>query len=263
MINPDFWQNALDNDGFKVGAIKHEILHILFKHIFRHKDFSHKLIFNIAADLVVNQYIKSVHLIPGAVHLEDFPELNLKPHQPLNAYYNALMELYQSRQNAPGKGQGNTETSQAWENLRKLLDQNDPNHQKHAFWQKIEELSSAERDILESVINQAIQNTLQNTKNEEMGYLPAALQRYLMELERSLVPIINWRRVLRLFSNSSSATRLQNTIRRPSKRYGTTPGIKVKKKQKVLVALDTSGSIQTEELVHFFSGNQPYLETRL
>jgi len=58
--------------------------------------------------------------------------------------------------------------------------------------------------------------------------------------------------VLRLFAESSAKTQIKNTIRRPSKRYGTTPGILVRNKQKILVAVDTSGSIRGNELDLFF-----------
>ena len=69
----------------------------------------------------------------------------------------------------------------------------------------------------------------------------------------SLQPSINWRRTLRLFAASSSRTRIRNTIKKPSKRYGTSPGIKIQRKQKIGVALDSSGSVNHEELQLFFS----------
>ncbi|MEO1652507.1 MAG: hypothetical protein AAFU64_03085 [Bacteroidota bacterium] len=100
-INPIFWEERLTNDPYKVGAVKHEILHIVFKHIFRYKGFSNKIIFNIAADLIVNQYVKPDHLIEGAILLDNFPELSLKPHQDLHYYYNALMKFYQDQQKTP------------------------------------------------------------------------------------------------------------------------------------------------------------------
>jgi predicted metal-dependent peptidase len=58
---------------------------------------------------------------------------------------------------------------------------------------------------------------------------------------------------LRLFGASSRRTRVVHTIRRVSKRYGTRPGIKIKRFQKLLVAIDTSGSIDTDALELFFS----------
>jgi len=58
-------------------------------------DFSHKDIFNLAADLVVNQYIDDSQLIDGVVKLEMFPELNLEKEQTLDYYYKKLLKLYE------------------------------------------------------------------------------------------------------------------------------------------------------------------------
>ena len=93
-IGPQFWNEHLNSILYKLGGIKHEILHIVFKHIFRYKGFTHKTIFNIAADLVVNQCIKPNQLIDGAVMMDKFPEMNFLPHQHVNYYYNLLIDLY-------------------------------------------------------------------------------------------------------------------------------------------------------------------------
>jgi predicted metal-dependent peptidase len=250
-INPHFWQEHLTSIQYKVGGIKHEILHIVFKHIFRHKGFNQKTIFNVAADLVVNQYIKPAHLIEGAILLDNFPELKLERNQHLNYYYNILMELYQKFVNDDNSDEA--QNNQSWQILKRLIDQDNANQRRHAFWKRIEDLTNAEREILESAINQGLESTLSRLKPDQYGKLPAGLQQYLQEFQQSMLPIVNWRRILRLFTNSSSRTRIKNTLRRPSKRYGTNPGIKVKKKQKILVAIDTSGSISREELQEFFN----------
>jgi len=250
-INPEFWTERLNTIDYKIGGIKHEILHIVLKHIFRYKQFNHKTIFNIAADLVVNQYVAPDQLIKGAVLLENFPELNLETHEHINYYYNELLNLYQKFSSGDNKEDG--ENNQAWQNLKRLLDQANENQQRHNFWKNIDELSSAERDIIESAINQGLENTLQRIKSEDFGKLPAGLQQYLKEFELSMTPNVNWKRILNIFTNSSSRTRVRNTLKRPSKRYGTNPGIKVHKKQKILVAIDTSGSIDMGELQDFFN----------
>ncbi len=250
-INEVFWTERLSSPDYKMGGIKHEILHIVLEHIVRYKEFNHKFIFNIAADLVVNQYIESYQLIEGAILLDTFPELNLEPHQHVEEYYNLLMEL----QNKFGSGENEEEAkcNQAWQNLKSLLDQNNENQKRHQLWKRLDELTSAERELLENAMKQGLENALKRTKSKDFGNLPANLQDYLRSFEQSLVPIANWKMILRLFANSSSRTRIKNTLRRPSKRYGTTPGIKVKKKQKILIAIDTSGSIAMDELTEFFN----------
>lgn len=65
-INPTFWENL--SSEYKVGILKHEILHIAFQHLtLRDKFASHKL-FNIAADLEINQYIDRAYLPGGTYH---------------------------------------------------------------------------------------------------------------------------------------------------------------------------------------------------
>jgi len=88
---------------------------------------------------------------------------------------------------------------------------------------------------------------------EETLALPSGLKELLDAILKDMAPKFNWRRILRLFAASSNSTYLKNTIRRPSKRYGTTPGIKVKRQQKLLLAIDTSGSVQKEEFLEFFA----------
>jgi predicted metal-dependent peptidase len=249
-INPYFWTEILNTPLYKTGVLKHEILHIVFKHIFRGKDYKHKFIFNIAADLVVNQCIAPVQLPEGAILLETFPELELPPQEHASIYYDALMKLKDQYENCPDSEEACQNKS--WQNLKSMLDQENENQKRHIFWDDIEKLSSAEREILEANIRQNLENTLQRTKITDYGNLPGVLRDYLDEFKNSLTPVMNWKRVLRLFANSSSRTRIKNTIRRPSKRYGSTPGIQVKRKQKVLVAIDTSGSISLDDLKAFF-----------
>ena len=64
---------------------------------------------------------------------------------------------------------------------------------------------------------------------------------------------MDWRRVVRLFASSSRRTRISNTLRRPSKRYGTYPGTKVKRFQRLAVIIDTSGSIKGDSLAEFYA----------
>ncbi len=250
-IGPKFWNEQLNNNLYKLGGIKHEILHIVFKHILRYKGFSHKTIFNIAADLVVNQYIKPNQLIDGAVMMDKFPELNLQEHQHVNYYYNILLELH-NKCTSPDCSEED-KNSKSWQSLKSFLDEDDMNQRRHVMWKKIDDLTSAEKDILESSINQGLGNSLQRLKPQHYGNLPAGLKQYLEEFQLSQIPVVNWRRMLRMFANSSSKTHIKNTLRRPSKRYGTNPGIKVKKKQKILIAIDTSGSIGMDEVREFFN----------
>ena len=99
-INPDFWSTELKGKNFRMGGIKHEVLHVVFKHLTRAQErsggrlrYSNPKLFNIAADLVVNQYIEPNWLIEGAVKLELFPDLNLRKEMDVSYYYDKLEDF--------------------------------------------------------------------------------------------------------------------------------------------------------------------------
>lgn len=260
-INPIFWKTALTNDKLKMGLVKHEILHVVFKHIFRGKDYSQKDLFNIACDLVVNQYILQDWLPENRIHLGLFPNFGLRSEMDADYYYKKLSEL-KDLIDAESEGEGvsdqgkpsSSKLDNAKENLKKILGQENDWQDKHGLWEELDQMPSTLREILEDQINDAIAQSLEKSRRDqkEWGKLPAGLRQHLEEFEQNRIPTVDWRRILRLFTESSSKTYLKNTLKRPSKRYGTSPGIKLRKRQKILVALDTSGSISEEELQSFF-----------
>lgn len=278
IVNPDYWDKILKvpNDdkatkALRYGAIKHQILHIVFKHALRFPEFGNKKLFGIASDLAANQYIQSDQLTEDAIKMEDFPEFELMRGKSIDYYYKRLAEELENMQQddrggaAPSDDPESTESAagsgeqqeqsfnQAQQHLKDLLESEDNQHlDQHKFWDEFEKLSSAEQKMIDAAINESIVNSVSRIKSKEYGNLPAGLQEYINLLVESLKPNVNWRRILRIFTASSSRTRLKNTIRRPSKRYGTNPGIKIQAKQKLLIAIDTSGSVNKNELKEFF-----------
>lgn len=251
-VNEDFWRGRLTSPDLRYGAIKHEVLHIIFKHILLINDVAHPKIFNVAADLVVNQYIKPNQLLDGALSLSDFPELNLEPEQGVHYYYDRLLQLYNQQLYSPQGDKPDAEApNRSWQTLKGCLEDDVLIFAAHKPWKNA--LSQAEKRLLDAMIEDMLVNTLDRVKNQQFGDLPGGLRRYIKELMERRKPQINWRRALKLFTHSSSRTRIQNTIKKASKRYGTVPGIRIRKKNKLLVAIDTSGSINQEELGLFFS----------
>ena len=255
-VNPDFWETVLVKSEWRYGVLKHEILHIVLKHIIQTKNFSNKRIFNIAADIVVNQYIDRVQLPDGAVLLEDFAAMQLEKNKDVGYYYDKLLKEWQDIVNCCSPQEG--DESEPLQGHQKLLADlmSQPNWQldMHELWDKeFGKMSESERKIIDSLLNDVLKNAIKRVGPKGIGNLPWGLQEYIGNLVASFEPIIDWRRTLRLFAGSSMRTYLKNTIRRPSKRYGTTPGIKIKNRQKILVAIDTSGSINLTDLKEFFS----------
>ena len=90
-INEDFFLNELKTSSSRVAVIKHEALHILLKHCFRLKYNNYNpQLFNIAADIVVNQFIGDWDLPNNAVTLSSFPGLGLEANKSVEWYYEKL-----------------------------------------------------------------------------------------------------------------------------------------------------------------------------
>jgi len=96
MVNEDFFLKELKSSSQRTAVLKHEVLHLVFKHLFRDKIKEDPELFNIAADIVVNQYIGTWDLPDTAITLDRFPDLNLKAEESLEYYYNILFKLKES-----------------------------------------------------------------------------------------------------------------------------------------------------------------------
>ena len=92
IVNADFWGKL--SEDHRYGLIKHEMLHIVLKHLFVMKNYANKTLFNIAADIVVNQYISKTQLPEGGIVLENFAYL--KPMYGINLEQDKDCLLYTS-----------------------------------------------------------------------------------------------------------------------------------------------------------------------
>ncbi len=61
-----------------------------------------------------------------------------------------------------------------------------------------------------------------------------------------------WQNLLRQYLHRNGRTRLEDSYRRPSKRYGRPPGLRLRRRQRLAVAVDTSASISEDMLAAFW-----------
>jgi len=270
IVNKEFWNKL--NDDHRYGLIKHEMLHIVLKHLFIMKNYTNRSLFNIAADIVVNQYIKREQLPDGGILLENFAYLQpmygitLERDKDVGYYYRKLDGMFKQQpkmsfeaacQKCGGrnrsKGKGGKEEPQV-KLTQKFIEESEA-LDRHKFWEEFEKLSEGERKLAEYQANRIIKQTADRVKHKykNFGNLPAGLVSMLEDILAAMKPNFNWRRILRLFAASSNSTFIKTTIRRASKRYGVIPGIKIKRRNRLLLAIDTSGSVQDKELIEFFS----------
>jgi len=124
-----------------------------------------------------------------------------------------------------------------------------PEHSDHERWGPPDD---TEQRIAQHELSRAVRDA-KDRSGDRYGETPDLVQELVDVLVAELEPTIDWRRVLRIFTASSRRTRVSNTLRRPSKRYGTYPGIKVKRFHRLAVVVDISGSVTDELLGEFFA----------
>lgn len=254
-VNPEFllklkfYRGNKKHRSERVAVIKHEALHLVFKHIFRRENREPRM-YNLAADIVVNQFVKPWKLPEGGITLETFPDLGLEPDQTLDWYYGKLQEVSRKPQSAP----------QSSEILDRLLSQEDATivgdpasglmRGDHRLWGKSHDIDA---QVADSVLDRLIVQAKERAGQRGWGSLPNQIKELINAAIERRKPKLDWRRVIRIFAASSRKTRVVNTIRRQSKRYGTYPGIRVSRFQRLVVAVDTSGSVSDSDLSEFFS----------
>jgi len=235
-VNPEFFESLTDRQ--KVGLIKHEILHISFGHLIVRDLYQDKKLFNIAADLEINQYINEDDLPEGGITMDSFPELELDERAGTKYYYDMLSEAQQDG------------TSPSLQNLMDKMD--GESQYDHKTWDEFEELSEAEKKLIEKQIEHQLKETAEQTEKRS-GNIPGELADLIERLRHIEPPKFDWRGYLRRFVGNSSIVYTKKLRRKFNKRYMENPGLKIKFKNHICVGVDTSGSVCNEELKEFMN----------
>lgn len=250
-LNETFWD--ILQEGQKRGLLKHELLHIAFFHL---TDFGHMTdheIANIAQDIEINQYIDSLDLPRGPQLITTYPELNLEPKKGSNYYYEKLLQ---------GKKQGNCP------NLNAMLAASAAGQQicitigpggkedetqvpDHGTHQEFADLDEATQKLVKSQTEHILKEVADSVIKSR-GIIPGEFQSILDRINATEPPKFDWKGYLRRFTGGSQKVYTKKTRRKLSKRYPGNPGLRIKPKRHVLVAVDTSGSVNEAELKEFF-----------
>jgi len=235
-INPDFYLNL--SEDHRYGLVKHELLHIAFGHLVMRDLYSNHKLFNIAADLEINQYILESKLPEGGLLLSSFPELNLPTKAGTKEYYK-LLEQAQQDGSSPS--------------LDNLMDEmNGESQYCHGTWNEFDDLSEADKKLVQKQVDHQLKEATQETLKKQ-GSVPGELAELIHKLMHVEPAKFNWKAYLRRFVGNSSIVYTRKMRRKYNKRYSENPGLKIKFKNHILVGVDTSGSVNTEELKEFFS----------
>jgi predicted metal-dependent peptidase len=236
-INEAFFTSLTPEE--RVAVLKHEILHIGFMHLTEYSHLIDREVANYAMDLEINQLIDD--LPECGITLKSFPELNLNPKAGTKYYYDELMKLRNnSKDKEKGKGKGKGE-----KDLQEMFDEaGDPNHD----WKEVEDLSDVTKEVIKGQLKEILNNAAETVRKNQ-GTVPGEFKELLEQLNELKPSKFNWRDYIRRFTGASTKVFTKKSKRKESKRFVNMPGIKVKMRQKILFAIDTSASVNNTELM--------------
>jgi predicted metal-dependent peptidase len=245
VINTEFFLSKTNVE--RIALLEHEILHLVMNHLIRFKP-KHHQVWNMACDIAINQYID--HLPKDGLTYQQF---KLKPGMETEYYYKELMKnakFVQMCGDGDGTcsscgGTGKDKTGGTCPDCKGTgksggigtIDD-------HKIWDK----SNANKDLSKEVVKGTIKQSIKNIK--DYGNLPGDIQAELNKILKE--DLVNWKRELNRFINRATIVRMAMTRKRPNRRYDAYEGNKNIYKLKLLIGLDTSGSIADDTLAQFF-----------
>ena len=244
MINDEFWEGLSENH--RLGLLKHELLHIAFGHLTTVFKFSDRRMANVAMDMEINQYIDVNYLPEGGIMIDNYAELNLDRKAGARYYYDKL------KQAKDEKDQNGTSGSDAFDNLCDQMDSGcGDNLPDHSTWDEFEDLSEAEQKLIEKQLQKVLGDAKEQTVRKR-GSVPGEIEGVLI-IEEIVAPKFDWRGYIRRFTGISTKVFTKKIRRKENRRFSDNPGLKIKMKQHMLLAIDTSGSVSDTELMEFMN----------
>ena len=221
MYNPEFFLAQTQEQ--QVGLMLHEIMHVVFQHMFRRNDLEEKDYgkWNVAGDYVIN-----LELVKSRAQLPEGALLDKKYADMTTEEVFAMLPDDPPEMNAPG----------FMEDIQGPAE--------NATESEINEMQRTIDDIL-------IQADMQAKAAKKAGSVPASVQRYLKEL---LNPIVPWQQVLKNFM--TRAAKVDWTFRKPNRRYfpdHLLPSLSGEAVCDIAVMVDVSGSVGDHEFAVFLS----------
>ena len=239
----------------KIGLMKHECYHLIFKHVTKRKQEPHKL-WNIATDLAINSIIPLVELPDGGL----IPGIPLKFEED-----NTLPEEFKQKRQAMSDfivSLPKDKTSEYY--MEQLL--NDPEMQDTIdqmtggsddgcgfdFHFDNDDLTDSERAIAEAKMKKIVKDAVSKADtNKGWGSCSSEVREQI----RTAISAdeVNWKDMLRNFCGTKQKANKSRTFRRINRKYPYIhPGRKISHEAKIAVYIDQSGSVSQEALQALF-----------
>lgn len=228
--HPDWFASLSENH--QIGAVMHELLHLILLHPFRRGERDIKL-WSVACDMAVNELLPGHYLTADAVTAERISKklkMRLEPGKTAEHYYEKLSEGEEYFSFFALEGDSIL-LSEGRERLRAdiISDESESQTEANALKQEL-------ADILEEA-----------GANRE---LPPELQSIALEIYREYR--MNWRILLKRFLAGRGKIVVRKSYKRQSRRYENLPGTKRSIGVHALLAIDESGSITDSSVRQFY-----------
>jgi len=241
-FNEEYFNKLTDKQ--KIGLMEHEVGHICLFHLIYWDNYAEKEIYNIAADMVINQYIETDYLPPNAMLPTSFPELNLPPFKDTKFYYDELCKANQNNKSPKLKG------------LVNFMKQGGKTVCGHPLWDSAEDgepIPDGMKELIKAQIEHQMKEVYEHTFNKQPGSVPGHLRDFILNLYIKTPPVLDWRQVMRQFKSFCDKQVIKFTQNKPNKRYPDQAAITLNQRRKMLVGVDVSGSISPSQLSEFFN----------
>lgn len=217
LYNPQKFSSYKEKE--QIAIMEHEVLHLVFFHLQLAEDYENKHLFNIAADLEVNCYINN---LPNNCYTVE--KFSLPKKMGVKYYYKQLSNN---------------------ENNQQKFDSECPTGD-HSLWD-----SSKSEGCNDKIIEALITDVIRKAKQEGLqlgsnyGNLDSLINVFL---QKNATPITNWRTFLKRLCSFSNQVTTKLSRKRMSIRNPDFGKLRVYPKNRVLLILDTSGSMGQAEL---------------
>lgn len=230
--NPDFVNKFSTNAVIEL--LKHEVLHVAFNHFTLFDDnemTAHKNLINVATDMEVNCWINKQLLENEGLHPVDNADFNLASKEGSRFYYKQLMDrINEDSDSLDTIGVGSTDSHNEWK----------PTSKDERF-----EISTRVKNMLMSAAEEV---------EKSCSSIPYEMKSIIQLLRtKKAKPVLKWDNILRRMIGNSKSYFTKKSHMRESKRFPGALGTRHANKSNIVVAIDTSASINMKDYAQFMS----------
>lgn len=230
LYNREWYESISDEKA--IGAIIHELLHIILLHPYR-REGREKLLWTIACDMAVNEHIAPDLLLDDSITVEVIAKEireKIPKFKSAEFYYEVISQ-----------NENQFSFFERQDDIKVVLQSG---LELNANKQMEDETSEINKSAIKSMMSELIEQA------QFEGEIQGEVSSIIADIYKT--GDVNWRNVLRRFLTGKGKVIKKKSFRRESKRFENLPGNKRTRGINALIALDASGSISDKQLSKFY-----------